>query len=74
MAVNNEKKKEILKFAKTLVIVLGCWLVFLYGKFNSFARETINRSYEEKVDSITTIAPILPAKSEKRSFPSKIKF
>ena len=51
MVGNNDKKKEILKFAKTLVIVLGCWFVVLYGKFNSFARETINRSYEERVDS-----------------------
>lgn len=51
MVGNNDKKKEILKFAKTLVIVLGCWLVVLYGKFNSFARETINRSYETAFDN-----------------------
>lgn len=44
------RKKEIFKFAKSLIIVLGCWLIVLYAKFNSFARETSNEiAYEERL-------------------------
>lgn len=53
----NGRKKEIFKFAKSLIIVLGCWLIVLYAKFNSFARETSNEiAYEERL--IRRIKPL----------------
>jgi len=56
--VTNDRKNEILKFAKSLIIVLGCWLIVLYAKFNSFARETSNEiAYEERL--IRRIKPFL---------------